>query len=89
MLLGSDGIVGINFDNTLLAQAVGSIALIFILYSGGLDTHWDQIKPVVVSGVVLATLGVLMTAIVLALFLFNVGCNIFRSVIAWLYCVIH
>lgn len=70
MLLGSDGIVGINFDNTLLAQAVGSIALIFILYSGGLDTHWDQIKPVVVSGVMLATLGVLMTAIILALFFY-------------------
>lgn len=68
MLLGSDGIVGINFDNTLLAQAVGSVALIFILYSGGLDTHWEQVKPVIASGVVLATFGVLATALVLAIF---------------------
>lgn len=70
MLLGSDGIVGIDFDNTLLAQAVGSIALIFILYSGGLDTHWNQIKPVVISGVMLATFGVLMTAVILAGFFY-------------------
>lgn len=70
MLLGSDGIVGIDFDNALLAQAVGSIALIFILYSGGLDTHWEQIKPVMVSGIMLATLGVLATALVLAGFFY-------------------
>lgn len=70
MFLGSEGVVGINFDNTLLAQAVGSIALIFILYSGGLDTHWEQIKPVVTSGVMLATIGVLMTALVLAGFVY-------------------
>ncbi len=73
MLLGSDGIVGIDFDNTLLAQAVGSIALIFILYSGGLDTHWEQIKPVMVSGIMLATLGVLVTALVLAGFFISYG----------------
>lgn len=70
MFLGSEGVVGINFDNTLLAQAVGSIALIFILYSGGLDTHWEQIKPVVTSGVMLATIGVVMTALVLAGFVY-------------------
>lgn len=70
MLLGSEGIVGIKFDNALLAQAVGSVSLIFILYSGGLDTHWGQIKPVVVSGVMLATLGVLITAVILACFIY-------------------
>ncbi|TLD86062.1 potassium/proton antiporter [Helicobacter sp. MIT 05-5294] len=70
MLLGSEGIVGIKFDNTLLAQAVGSVSLIFILYSGGLDTHWGHIKPVIVSGVMLATLGVLITAVILAGFIY-------------------
>ena len=70
MFLGSEGVVGINFDNTLLAQAVGSIALIFIWYSGGLDTHWEQIKPVVTSGVMLATIGAVMTALVLAGFVY-------------------
>ncbi|TLD81140.1 potassium/proton antiporter [Helicobacter sp. MIT 11-5569] len=72
MFLGSEGVVGIDFDNTLLAQVVGSIALIFILYSGGLDTYWEQIKPVVVSGVMLATLGVLVTALVLAGFFYAI-----------------
>ena len=72
MFLGSEGVVGIDFDNTLLAQAVGSIALIFILYSGGLDTYWEQIKPVVVSGVMLATLGVWMTALGVAGFVYVV-----------------
>lgn len=70
MFLGSEGIVGIEFDNTLLAQAVGSVSLIFILYSGGLDTHWGHIKPVVVSGVMLATLGVVITAVILAGFIY-------------------
>lgn len=70
MLLGSEGIVGIKFDNALLAQAVGSVSLIFILYSGGLDTHWGHIKPVLISGVMLATLGVLITAVILACFIY-------------------
>ncbi len=73
MLLGSEGIIGINFDDALLSQVVGSVALIFILYSGGLDTHWEQIKPIVASGVMLATLGVLVTAVVLAVFIYLLG----------------
>ncbi|MDE5591767.1 MAG: potassium/proton antiporter, partial [Helicobacter sp.] len=70
MILGSEGIFGIEFSNALLAQAVGMVALIFILYSGGLDTHWGEIKPVIVNGVLLATLGVLLTAIVMAFFIY-------------------
>ena len=51
MLLGSEGIVGIEFDNPHLAQAVGTIALVFILYNGGLNTHFDRIQSVMVSGI--------------------------------------
>ena len=40
MLLGSEGIGGIEFDNALLTQAIGTMALLFILYSRGLDTFW-------------------------------------------------
>ncbi|MDA3042481.1 potassium/proton antiporter [Campylobacter sp. JMF_01 NE2] len=69
MLLGSEGIVGIEFDNPHLAQAVGTIALVFILYSGGLNTKFEHIKSVMVSGVLLATIGVLLTALIMAVFI--------------------
>lgn len=68
MLAGSDGIGGIYFDNPALAQSIGVIALVLILFSGGLDTEWKEIRPVLKEGVVLATLGVLITAVVVGLF---------------------
>ncbi len=70
MLLGEEGLVGIRFSNAITAQVVGTIALIFILYSGGLDTFWDDIKGVITAGVILATLGVLITAFVMAGFIY-------------------
>lgn len=70
MLLGSEGIGGIEFDNALLTQAIGTIALIFILYSGGLDTFWEEVKPVAINGILLATFGVLITALVMACFIY-------------------
>ena len=70
MLLGSEGIGGIEFDNALLTQAIGTMALIFILYSGGLDTFWEEVKPVALQGFVLATIGVLITAFVMACFIY-------------------
>ncbi len=62
MIFGSDGI-GINFDNIQVAQTVGSVALCIILFSGGMDTKISDIKPILAQGVVLATVGVLLTAI--------------------------
>jgi len=62
MIFGSDG-VGIEFQNIQLAQAISSIALCIILFSGGMDTKLDDIKPVLPQGVILATVGVLLTAI--------------------------
>jgi len=68
MLAGSDGPGGIYFDNAALAQAVGVTALAFIIFSGGLDTPLKRIKPVAAAGVVLATLGVALTAAAVGLF---------------------
>lgn len=68
MLAGSDGPGGIQFDNAAAANMVGSVALAFILFAGGLDTHWYNIKPVLVRGVVMATIGVALSAIVMGLF---------------------
>ena len=62
MLCGSDGL-GIQFENIQIANNIGTIALCIILFSGGLDTKYVEIRPVVAQGVILATLGVLFTAI--------------------------
>ena len=70
MLAGTDGIGKISFDNPGTAQFLGIIALCFILYSGGLDTKYNQVKPVLWRGIVLATLGVLITATCLGAFVY-------------------
>lgn len=69
MLFGSDG-VGIEFNNMKYAQAIGIVAMSIILFSGGMDTKFSDIKPVVVPGLVLSTLGVIITAIITGLFIF-------------------
>lgn len=61
MLAGSDGIGKIYFEDVGLAQALGVVALIFILFSGGLGTHWHEVRPVLVSGIALSTIGVFIT----------------------------
>ncbi|MCE7864318.1 MAG: potassium/proton antiporter [Bacteroidetes bacterium CHB5] len=63
MLGGSDGL-GIQFENIQFASAIGTIALCIILFSGGLDTKISEIRPIIVPGVILATFGVLLTAII-------------------------
>jgi potassium/hydrogen antiporter len=62
MLAGSDGPGGVYFDSPQLAQGIGVVALAFILYSGGLDTHWRSVLSVVRPGLSLATLGVVISA---------------------------
>lgn len=68
MLAGSEGIGKINFDDPALAQFIGIVALNFILFSGGLDTNWSTIKPVLWQGITLSTVGVLLTAVSLGIF---------------------
>jgi potassium/hydrogen antiporter len=70
MLAGSEGVGNIHFDDPAIAQFIGMIALSFILFSGGLDTRWESIKPVLREGIVLSTLGVLLTALCVAVFAF-------------------
>lgn len=68
MLAGSDGIGGIRFDDPKLAQFIGIVSLNFILFSGGLDTNWTAVKPILWEGIALSTLGVLLTAVSLGTF---------------------
>lgn len=68
MLAGSEGLGGIYFDDPWLAKFIGITALIFILFSGGLETKWADIRPVIWPGVGLATFGVALTALLVACF---------------------
>ena len=61
MLAGSDGPGGIQFSNYALAQYAGTLALCFILFQGGLGTHWGLVRPVLRKSLSLATLGVLIS----------------------------
>ena len=71
MLVGSDGL-GIEFNDYSLAQALGTIALNIILFSGGLDTNIESVKPVAGKGFSLATLGVFLTALLVGAFAYFV-----------------
>ena len=46
MLAGSDGIGGIHFDDPKIAQFIGIVSLNFILFSGGLDTQFSAVNPI-------------------------------------------
>ncbi|NTW97575.1 MAG: potassium/proton antiporter [Oscillochloris sp.] len=67
MLAGTEGPGQIYLDNPGLVQSVGVVALVLILFSGGLDTSWDAVIPVLWSGFTLANLGVLISAAVMGL----------------------
>lgn len=62
MLFGSDGL-GIQFENAESAQFIGMIALSIILFSGGMDTKLEEVRPVMGPGVLLSTAGVLLTTL--------------------------
>ena len=68
MLFGSDGL-GLQFHNAKEAQFIGMVALSIILFSGGMDTKYTEIKPILVPGIVLSTAGVLLTALFTGLFI--------------------
>ena len=71
MLFGSDGL-GIQFDNPQLTQFIGTLALSIILFSGGMDTKLSEVRPIASQGVVLATVGVLLTTFITGGFIYVV-----------------
>lgn len=73
MLAGSEGIGGIYFDNPKVAQAIGIIALNVILFSGGFDTDWKSVRPILWQGISLSTIGVLLTCISVGLFVWAIA----------------
>jgi len=72
MLAGSDGPGGIYFDSAAAANLVGTFALAYILFAGGMDTDWGGVQPVLWRGMVLSTLGVVVTAALVGLFTWQI-----------------
>ena len=66
MLAGVDGPGGISFSNYAVTQGIGVACLIFILFSGGLDTAWKDVRRVAAPALVMATAGVLISAGIMA-----------------------
>ncbi len=69
MGFGIDGL-GLRFDDMHTAQYVGMVALCIILFTGGTATAIKAVRPVVTPGLVLSTLGVVLTAALTGLFIF-------------------
>lgn len=67
MIAGEEGLGGITFDNVISAHALGTLALAMILFDGGLQTPFSSVKSVWKPASILATLGVLVTALITGL----------------------
>ena len=63
----------IHFDSAEFAQFIGMIAMCIILFSGGMDTKFSEIKPVLAPGIVMATLGVMLTALIVGAFIYLIA----------------
>ncbi|MDR3262448.1 MAG: potassium/proton antiporter [Tannerella sp.] len=79
MLFGHDGF-GLEFSNPQNAQFIGVLALNTILFSGGMDTKYTEIKPIALQGILLATLGVLLTALITGVFVYWLTQHVFTAV---------
>ncbi len=67
IIFGSDVLNIVFFDDFQMAQNIGIIALIYILFSGGLDTKWGKVIPVAIPGLMLSTVGVLVSAVIVGI----------------------
>lgn len=79
IIAGSGGL-GLQFSSPAITQYIGVIALNIILFSGGMDTRLSEIKPIAREGVVLATVGVLLTALITGLFVYWLTNSVLQSV---------
>jgi len=76
MLAGEEGLLGIQFNNPDIALLIGSVALVIILFDGGLRTHPERFRVALAPAAVLASVGVIITCMITGLaaaWLFNFG----------------
>lgn len=64
MLVGSEGIGGVEFDDAELTRTLGTIGLVLILFEGGLTAGWNEIRPVLATAISLGTIGTILTALI-------------------------
>ena len=92
MLFGPDGIGRLFNEDGMgymlsvgSAQAIGTVALCIILFSGGMDTKLSEIRPVMAPGLTLATIGVLLTALITGVIIYYIfgWLNAVASVSIW------
>ena len=69
MVAGADGI-GIKFEDYHMAEYIGHFAMTIILFTGGLETSLSETKPVMRQGILLSTVGVLVTSLLTGLFIY-------------------
>jgi cell volume regulation protein A len=69
MAFGSDGL-GLQFHSAKDAQFIGIVALSIILFSGGMDTKFSDIRPVLAPGILLSTVGVILTTLLTGFFIY-------------------
>jgi len=72
MMSGSEGLGGIHFENYELTHALSLIAICLIIFNGAVETKLEDIKPILKSGALLSTFGVLFTAIIVGLFTYAI-----------------
>lgn len=90
MIVGEDGLDIINFSNAESNGAInflGTVALSFILYSGGMNTRFSSVRPVITQGILLATCGVLVTAVTSGIFAFVI-CSLFGAPQSFAWCLL-
>ena len=74
MIFGSDGL-GLQFNGAADAQFIGMMALSIILFTGGMDTKIQDIRPVLSQGILLSTVGVLITTLLTGGFIYFLSIN--------------
>lgn len=72
MILGSDGLFKIPFDNFSLSYKICTFSLIYIMFYGGFCMNWKKAKPISIQAGLLSTLGVVLTCIFVGLFCYTV-----------------
>lgn len=70
ILAGSEGIGGIHFENYELTHTLSLIALCLIIFSGGIETNFNEVRPHLYRGILLSSFGVIFTTAVVGLFSF-------------------
>lgn len=72
MLFGSDGL-GLQFNSAEDAQFIGMVALSIILFTGGMETKYNEIRPILSEGIMLSTVGVLLTTFFTGAFIYFIS----------------